>query len=81
MLRIMFLLTIDTLKENSIKDHLLLPIVSLELVEDKYISWGATVSDKKGNYFYTSFPQRGFIVPYLILKMEFPFSLAILLFK
>ncbi|MBP1173299.1 hypothetical protein JOE49_000551 [Paenibacillus sp. PvR133] len=74
------LLTIDALKENSIKDHLLLPIVSLGLVEDKYISWGATVSDKKGNYFYTSFPQLGFIVPYLNLKFTFYF-LVIILFK
>ncbi|TKH46155.1 hypothetical protein C1I60_03235 [Paenibacillus terrae] len=63
------LLTIDALKENSIKDHLFLPIVSLGPVEDKYISWGATVSDKKGNYFYTSFPQLGFSIPYLFFSL------------
>ncbi|WP_157739699.1 hypothetical protein [Paenibacillus kribbensis] len=59
------LLTIDALNENSIKDHLFLPIVSLGSVGNKYISWGAAVPNEKGNYFYTSFPQLGFIIPYL----------------
>ncbi len=63
------LLTIKALQENKPKDHLFLPIVTLGSQEDKNIPWGATVPDEKGNYYYTSFPQVGFITPYFIFSL------------
>lgn len=63
------LLTIDAMKNNPIKEHLFLPIVSLGEQEDKYIPWGATIPNNQGDYFYTSFPQLGFIVPYIVFDL------------
>jgi hypothetical protein len=63
------LLTIKALNETSITQHHLLPIVSLGEERDKNIPWGATIPDKYGNYYYTSFPIGGFVFPYLIFKI------------
>lgn len=49
--------------------HKFLPLVSLGEEEDKFISWGATIPDEYGNYYYTSFSPAGFAVPYLFLKL------------
>lgn len=63
------LLTIESMKENPISTHKLLPIVTLGNDDDKYIPWGATIPDNNGNYFYTSFPQLGFVVPWVIFSI------------
>lgn len=49
--------------------HHFLPIVSLGNDEDKNIPWGATVPDKFGNYYYTSFLPAGFVAPYIFVKI------------
>ena len=68
------LLTIKAYDETPLSIHKFLPIVSLGNEEDKNISWGATVKDSKGNYYYTSFSAVGFVCPYLFIKL---FSLPI----
>jgi len=69
------LLTMKAYDETPISVHKFLPIVSLGQPEDKFIPWGATVPDKFGNYYYTSFSPIGFLVPYLFIKFfHLPFS-------
>lgn len=64
------LLTMKSLQQGDGGEHLFLPIVTLtEDNAEKYISWGSTIPDGKGNYYYTSFPQLGFVVPLLLLNM------------
>lgn len=68
------LLTIEAYNETPISEHYFLPIVSLGEQRDKGISWGSTISDEKGNYYYTSFSPMGYVLPYLFIKI---FSLPI----
>lgn len=63
------LLTIESLKQTPASEHHFLPIVSLGNSTDKNIPWGATIPDKYGNYYYTSFPLGGFFVPYSFFKL------------
>lgn len=63
------LLTIKAYDETPVSDHLFLPIVSLGDASDKNIPWGATIPDKKGNYYYTSFSPAGYFAPWLFLKI------------
>lgn len=63
------LLTVKALIETPITQHHFLPIVSLGGEADKKIRWGATIPDEHGNYYYTSFPQGGFVFPYVIFKL------------
>jgi len=63
------LLTIEAYNETPISEHLFLPIVSLGEDSDKYIPWGATVPDNKGNYYYTSFSPAGYFAPWFFIKV------------
>ncbi len=54
------LLTIECYNETPISQHLFLPIVSMGGEDNKWISWGATIPDKEGNYYYTSFSPAGY---------------------
>lgn len=63
------LLTFNAYDQTPVSQHKFLPIVSLGEKEDKCIPWGATIPDKEGNYYYTSFAPLGFAVPYLFMKM------------
>ncbi|MBQ7156025.1 MAG: hypothetical protein IJR85_10800 [Synergistaceae bacterium] len=63
------LLTVQAYHETPSGIHKFLPIVSLGQPEDKNILWGATIPDKHGNYYYTSFSPAGYIVPYLAMKI------------
>jgi len=63
------LLTIKAYNETPISIHKFLPIVSLGEIDDKGISWGATIPDNRGNYYYTSFSPAGYILPYLFMKV------------
>lgn len=63
------LLTVKTLSETPASVHRFLPLVSLGKPTDKYISWGATVPDARGNYYYTSFSPLGFVVPYVAFSV------------
>lgn len=63
------LLTIEAYDETPISTHLFLPIVSLGNDEDKFIIWGATIPDKEGNYYYTSFSPAGYIAPWIFMKV------------
>lgn len=63
------LLTIEAYNETPISKHLFLPIVSLGKDGDKGIPWGATVPDKDGNYYYTSFSSAGYFLPWLFMKV------------
>ena len=60
------LLTVKALKESPVKNHWLLPSVSLGQKSDKYIRWGATIPTKTGDYIYTSFTPPGFIAPFVV---------------
>ena len=68
------ILTLKSYDETSINEHKFLPIVSLGEKDDKYIPWGATVPDSKGNYYYTSFSPAGYVIPYIFIKI---FNLSI----
>jgi sugar phosphate isomerase/epimerase len=63
------LLTMQAYDETPISQHKFLPIVSLGGVDNKGISWGATIPDKEGNFYYTSFSPAGFVLPYLFIKV------------
>lgn len=63
------LLTIQAYDETPISDHLFLPIVTLGTEDDKYIPWGDTIPDKKGNYYYTSFSPAGYVMPWIFMKI------------
>ncbi len=63
------LLTIEAYNETSISEHVFLPIVSLGEAQDKGIPWGATIPDKSGNYYYTSFSPAGYFLPWVFMKI------------
>lgn len=63
------LLTMKAYDETPVSEHHFLPLVSLGGEDNKDISWGATVADEKGNYYYTSFSSAGFIAPYVFTKL------------
>ena len=63
------LLTMQAYDENPVSVHKFLPIVSLGDKTDKFISWGATIPDDNGNYYYTWFSPAGYIVPCLFIKL------------
>lgn len=63
------LLTIEAYNEMPVSEHMSLPIVSLGGDENKYISWGATIPDEEGNYYYTSFSPAGYFAPWLFMKV------------
>ena len=63
------LLTIKAYDETPLSVHKFLPIVSLGVKDDKGISWGATVSDELGNYYYTSFSPAVYVLPFLFIKL------------
>ncbi len=60
------LLTVEALRETPARIHYFLPLVSLGKPADKHIGWGVTVPDAHGNYYYTSFPPLGFLIPYVV---------------
>lgn len=62
------LYTVQAYSETPIREHLFLPIVSLGDASDKHISWGATIPDKNGNYYYTSFSPAGYFLPWLFMR-------------
>ena len=62
------LLTIKAYDETPVSQHKFLPIVSLGRAADKNISWGATVPDSKGNYYYTSFSPASYVLGYFFIK-------------
>lgn len=57
------LLTVEAYNETPVSTHLFLPIVTLGDADDKGIPWGATVPDREGNYYYTSFSPAGYFLP------------------
>lgn len=63
------LLTITAYNKTPISIHKFLPIVSLGNQDDKNIPWGATIPDKNGNYYYTSFTAPMYFLPYLFFKI------------
>jgi hypothetical protein len=63
------LLTIESLRQNTIRDHWLLPTVTLGQESDAFIPWGATVPTKSGDYIYTSFTPPGFLFPYTVFEI------------
>jgi hypothetical protein len=68
--------TLRCYEETPISTHKFLPIVTLGAAEDKFITWGATIPDQYGNYYYTSFSPAGFVAPYLFMKLlRIPISL------
>lgn len=62
------LLTMTAYKETPASEHLFLPIISLGRADDKGITWGSTLPDANGNYYYTSFSPAGFMAPYLFCR-------------
>lgn len=62
------LLTIAAYQETPISVHHGVPIVSLGAPLDKFVPWSATTPDGLGNYYYTSFPLLGFVIPRLIFS-------------
>lgn len=63
------LLTMRAFSETPRSVHHFLPLVSLGSTSDKKVPWGATIPDKNGNYYYTSFSAAGFIAPYMFIKL------------
>ena len=63
------LLTVEAYNETPISEHLFLPIITLGSQDDKYITWGATLPDEKGNYYYTSFSAAGYFLPWLFMRI------------
>lgn len=63
------LLTVEAYRETPVSEHLFLPIVSLGSQDDKWIPWGATIPDERGNFYYTSFSPAGYFLPWLFMKI------------
>ena len=63
------LLTIEAYNNTPASIHKFLPIVSLGHEDDKGISWGGTVPDEFGNYYYTSFSPLGYVAPWLFFNI------------
>lgn len=62
------LLTATALSESSMRNHWLLPTVSLGQLTDKHIPWGAAIPTPTGDYIYTSFTPPVFLLPYVIFS-------------
>ena len=62
-------LTMEALDRTPVREHLLLPTVSLGQPQDKYVAWGAAVPNGAGDQIYTSFFPAGFLLPYAALKL------------
>lgn len=74
------LLMMHAFAETPAKTHKFLPLVTLGNQQDKNIPWGMTAPDKKGNYYYTSFPPLAFALPYWVFTaLHINFSLPNLL--
>lgn len=63
------LYTLQCFDETPISVHKFLPLVTLGTETDKWITWGASIPDSLGNYYYTSFSPMGYVVPYLFFKL------------
>lgn len=63
------LLTVTAYDQTSWNVHKFLPIVTLGGADDKFIKWGRTAPDDKGNSYYTSFSSATFVVPYVFFKL------------
>ena len=63
------LLTIQAYEDTPISEHKFLPLVNFGNPDDKFISWGDTIPDPKGNYFYTSFSWIGYFLPWAFIKL------------
>ncbi len=63
------LLTVKCYNETPISQHLFLPLVTMGGEENKWISWGATIPDSQGNYYYTSFSSAAFFFPWLFMRI------------
>lgn len=63
------LLTIHAYEQTSPAVHHFIPLSTLGAPEDKHIPWGGTIPDEQGNYYYLSFSNAGFVVPYLFIKL------------
>lgn len=63
------LLTLEAYGATPVKTHLFLPIISLGQEDDKEITWGATIPDQEGNYYYTSFSPAGYVAPWLFMRV------------
>ena len=61
------LLTIEAYNRTPVSEHLFLPLVTLGY--DKEISWGMTIPNEEGNFFYTSFSPAGYFLPWLFFKL------------
>jgi len=59
------LLTVEAMRETPIAEHHLLPIASLGRPMDKGIPFGKALAGPHGNYYYTSFPPLGFVLPWM----------------
>lgn len=63
------LMTMECYDETPASVHHFLPIVTMGEPGDKGIPWGATVPDRQGNYYYTSFSPAEFALPYFFVKL------------
>ncbi len=63
------LLTMQCYDENPASTHKFLPIVTLNGDINKWVTWGATIPDAQGNYYYTSFSPAGYVLPYFFVKI------------
>ncbi|OLY97124.1 hypothetical protein [Polynucleobacter sphagniphilus] len=63
------LFTIESLRQNKMQDHWLLPTVTLGQENDAFAPWGATVPTNSGDHIYTSFTSPGFVLPYAVFEM------------
>ena len=63
------LLTMQAYSETPVSEHLFLPIVTLGGDNNLNISWGASVPDKMGRYYYTSFSPAGFAAPWIFSRV------------
>lgn len=62
------LLTATALSESPMRNHWLLPTVSLGQLADKHIPWGAAIPTPTGDYIYTSFTPPAFLLPYVLFS-------------
>lgn len=62
------LLTATALSESPMRNHWLLPTVSLGRLADKHIPWGAAIPTPTGDYIYTSFTPPAFLLPYVLFS-------------
>jgi hypothetical protein len=58
------LLTIRALAERPVRDHWLLPTVTLGGDANRWVPWGNALPTPRGAMVYTSFPPAGFLVPF-----------------